>query len=232
MGLVIRLDIDRPYGRAPLARHFLSRLSSDFYFPKIQALGYLNELRTLLEWMNDAGAHSYIFFRQCTLPSNAVLRLMESGRHTVGLHLENSRSYETFLEEKRRLERHTGKEVTSVSKHGSGGAKYGRRHYAPYEPDRYVEWAQQASMKLFLGNLEDPTMVPEKTSNGLLCFPSAFWLEPYWRDTEKFSVSWLLEHSANRDIVLLVHPENVLSDARLVADFKKIVNSVESRTFA
>ena len=41
------------------------------------------------------------------------------------------------------LERHIGRSVTAVSKHGSGGAKYGLHHYAPYEPDEYVEWAQQ-----------------------------------------------------------------------------------------
>jgi hypothetical protein len=29
--------------------------------------------------------------------------------------------------------------------------------------------------------------------------------------------------------VLLVHPENVLADPRLVADFKRVIGSLESR---
>ncbi len=231
MALVIRIDVDRPYGRAPLVRHLLSRISSDLYFPRVERFGYLSELRTMVEWMNEAGARSYIFFRRCTLPSDSILEALASGRHEIGLHLEDSRSLDTFLAEKALLELHLKTKVNSMSKHGSGGAKYGFHHYAPYEPERYIDWAQKASMRLFLGNLENPTLEPVHVSNGLLTFPSAFWLEPYWRDTKKFTVPWLMEHSRHRDIVLLLHPENVLADEALVADFKKLISSLESRIF-
>ncbi len=116
-----------------------------------------------------------------------------------------------------------------MSKHGSGGAKYGFHHYAPYEPERYIEWAQQASMRVFLGNLEDPRLEPKRDAGGLLVFPSAFWLEPSWRDTEKFTVEWLSNRARSQDVVLLVHPENVLADPGLVADFKKLIGTLESR---
>ena len=129
------------------------------------------------------------------------------------------------------MERHIGKPIVAMSKHGSGGAKYGLRHYAPYEPERYLEWARQSKMRLFLGNLEDPTLQPQG-SDGLLFFPSAFWLETPWRNTGRFPVEWLLEHGRERDIVLLVHPENVLADTALTADFKKLIRAVESRTFS
>jgi hypothetical protein len=231
MGIIIRIDVDRPYGRAPILRHCLSRLSSDLYFPRFEAFGYLDELRTMLEWLNGAGARSYVFFRQCTLPSSSILKLLEAGRHEIGLHLENSRTRETFLTEKNALERHIGRPVRSMSKHGSGGAKYGFHHHAPYEPDRYIDWAQQASMRVFLGNLENPTMQPAGHANGLMTFPSAFWLEPHWRDTSIFTVDWLMENSGQRDIVLLVHPENVLAEPGLVADFKRLIGSLESRVF-
>jgi len=231
MGIVIRIDVDRPFGRDPLWRHSLSRLSSDLYFPRIEALGYLNELRTMLGWLNSAGARSYVFFRKCTLPSQSIHELLAGGGHEIGLHLENSLSKDTFLAEKAALERHIKREVKSMSKHGSGGAKYGFHHYAPYEPERYIEWARQTSMRLFLGNLEDPSLDSVHESTGLTAFPSAFWLEPYWRDTKKFTVQWLLEHARHKDIVLLVHPENVLADENLVSDFKKIINSLESRIF-
>jgi hypothetical protein len=230
MALIIRIDVDRPYGRHPFIRHFLSRLSSDLYLPRVAGFGFLAELHTMLAWLNEAGARAHVFFRRCTLPFRPVLEMLETGGHEVGLHLENSRSLETFLEEKEIMERHFGRRVTSVSKHGSGGAKYGYHHYAPYEPEKYADWARQSQMRLFLGNLEDPGLEPAN-GGGLTVFPSAFWLEPAWRDIAKFPVEWLLDSAKHRDIVLLVHPENVLADAGLVADFKRLIKSLETRVF-
>jgi hypothetical protein len=158
-----------------------------------------------------------------------VLDLLESGGHEVGLHLENSRSFETFSQEVRILETYFGKQILAMSKHGSGDGKYGFHHYAPYEPAKYTEWAERASMRLFLGNLEDPTLTPVTTGKGLLTFPSAFWLEPHWRDTRTFTIDWLLEQAGQRDIVLLVHPENVLADSRLSADFQRLIQTLDSR---
>ncbi|MBZ5653298.1 MAG: hypothetical protein LAO18_22770 [Acidobacteriia bacterium] len=212
-------------------RHLLSRISSDIHFPKINAAGFLAELRTMLALLNRAGARSYVFFRRCTLPSRPILDLLDTGAHQIGLHLENSRSFSTFIEETQIIEHHIGRKVLAVSKHGSGGAKFGFHHYAPYEPEKYVEWLRQASMRLFLGNLEDPSLERTDCGNGLLVFPSAFWLEPPWRDTKRFTLDWLLRQASKRDIVLLVHPENVLADPELVADFRKIINTVESRVF-
>lgn len=228
MSLIIRIDVDRPYGRTPVTRHILSRLSSDLYFPKIAGLGFLSELETMLTWLNEASARAYVFFRRCTLPSQSVLDLIDAGRHEVGLHLENSRSFATFVQEAQLVESHAQRKVLAVSKHGSGGRKFGLHHYAPYEPEAYVEWAQRVSMRLFLGNLEDPTMEPMTASSGLVVFPSAFWLEPSWRDTKRFPVDWLLDHSQRRDIVLLVHPENVLASPELITDFRKLISNVES----
>jgi hypothetical protein len=229
MALIIRIDVDRPYGRRPLVRHCLSRLSSDLYFPKIDRFGYLAELHTMLTWLNEHSAPAHVYFRRCTLPSKRILRLLDTGRHEIGLHLENSRSFHAFLEEKEIVERHAGRKILTVSKHGSGGARFGRHHYAPYEPTKYVEWAQKASMRSFLGNLEDPTLEPTRAGDSLLVFPSAFWLEPYWRDCKKFTVKWLRDWARNRDVVLLVHPENVLADPSLVADFKMLIRTLESR---
>jgi hypothetical protein len=229
MPLIIRIDVDRPYGREPLGRHLLSRLGSDMYFPRIAGFGFLSELQTMLRWLNEAGAQAYVFFRRCTLPSRPILGLLKAGRHEIGLHLENSRNFGTFRDELDLLERHTGTRILAISKHGSGGGKFGLHHYPPYEPERYTEWAQEASLRLFLGNSQDPTLGPVFVGNGLRVFPSAFWLEPYWRDTERFTLNWLLEHAAERDIVLLVHPENVLADAGLTGAFKSLIGRLQSR---
>ena len=232
MALIVRIDVDRAYGKHPAVRHVLSRLSSDYYFPKINALGYLEELKIILRLLNQNRARAYVFFRRCTLPSRETLELLENGGHEIGLHLENSRTFESFERERRMLERHVGRRVSAFSKHGSGGAKYGRHHYGPYEPDKYLDWARQARMKVFLGNLEDPTIRPSLEHGGLTSFPSAFWLEPHWRDTRAFTVDWLLTEAAASDIVLLIHPENVLESADLTEQFRGLVSRLETRIFS
>lgn len=229
MALVIRIDVDRPYGRYPLARHILSRISSDLYFPRVGLFGFLSELKIMLEWLNEEGARAHVFFRRCTLPSNEILRTLDAGGHEVGMHLENSRTLESFLAEKQIVERHASRTVSAVSKHGSGGAKYGFHHYAPYEPEKYVDWAKRGGMRLFLGNQEDPSIPSVNAGQGLTVFPAAFWLEPHWRDTTKFNVAWLLNAARQRDVVMLVHPENVIAEPNLVEDFKRIIKTVPSR---
>ena len=230
MALIVRIDVDRPYGREPFLRHVASRMSSDFWWPRMESLGYLRELKEMLRWLNERGARAYAFFRRCTLPDESVLELMDSGQHVMGLHLENSRSFETFLREKDDLERHLGRRVHAFSKHGSGSGQFGRSHYAPYEPVKYVDWARKSAMNLFLGNLEDPTLEPEIT-DGLRVYPSAFWLEPPWRDTGRFPVEWLVRKAKETDVVLLVHPENVLASADLAADFQTLTGAITTRIF-
>jgi hypothetical protein len=228
MSLIVRIDVDRPYGKHPLHRHLLSRLSSDTPFPRCGGLGfgYLEELSRILKMLNSYRAKAFAFFRRCTLPTPEVMRLLLEGEHEIGLHLENSRSFETFSREKELLEHSVNRPVTSFSKHGSGGRRFGFHHHAPYEPEKYVEWARKAGMKVFLGNGEDPTTLPAKDERGLTFFPSAFWLEPYWRDTKKYTIDWLLEQARHSDVVMLIHPENVLESAKLTSDFERLISSL------
>ena len=229
MALIVRIDVDRPYGKTPFLRHVFSRLGSDLYFPKLESFGYLAELKTILEILNEKKARAHVFFRRCTLPSPAILELMDAGGHEFGLHLEDSRSFESFCNEKSILERHIGRPVLSVSKHGSGKHKYGFHHYAPYEPENYVEWARQSGMRLFLGNLEDPTIPPLAAEPGVRVYPSAFWLEPAWRDMRRFTVKWLHAEANKSDIVLLMHADNVLADPSLVADLKGLLSALDTK---
>jgi hypothetical protein len=229
MALLIRIDVDRPYGKHPLVRHVLSRLASDLFFPRVEVFGYLEELKVILRLLNDHRARSYVLFRRCTLPSQHVLRLLEEGRHEIGLHLEDSRSFETFNAEKQTLERHLGRSIYAFSKHGSGGARYGYHHHAPYEPYKYLEWGRKAGMKVFLGNLEDPSAPPTFEPAGLAFFPAAFWLEPHWRDTDLFTIGWLLSEARVSDIVLLIHPENLLESPDLTEQFKTVLRTLETK---
>ena len=228
MALIIRIDVDRPYGRQPVVRHVLSRLSSDFYLPRMRPFGYLKELAVILRMLNSQKARGYVFFRRCTRPSKVIVDLMAQGGHEIGLHLENSRSRDTFLAEKSALERHVGCSIFALSKHGSGDRKYGMHHFAPYEPEKYVSWAKQSGMRLFLGNLETPTIHGSVDEAGFRAYPGAYWLEPPWRDVRQFDQSWLLAEARLRHVVLLIHPENVLADPVLLQQFNELVSSLET----
>jgi hypothetical protein len=227
MALIVRIDVDRPYGKQGFVRHVASRLSSDYKLPRMEWLRYLDELKTILRILNANGKSAYMFFRKCTYPSPALCELMEAGGHQFGLHLENSRTAETFREELESLERSLGRKVVAFSKHGSGRLHLGRHHYAPYEPERYVPWAQQAGIKLFFGNLEDPRLGPAR-EGGLLFFPAAFWLEPHWRNTTQFPIEWLLREARERDVVMLLHADNVTASPEIMREFVTAVETLET----
>ncbi len=227
MALIVRIDVDRPYGKQGLVRHVASRVSSDYFLPRVEWLRYLEELKTILGILNANGRPAYVFFRKCSYPSDEVRELMAVGNHVYGLHLENSRSEETFREELQSLEQELGFPVSAFSKHGSGRHRYGRHHFAPYEPERYFPWAKKAGLKFFFGNLEDPRLRAVEDGE-LVFYPSAFWLEPAWRDKQKFSLDWLLREAKERDIVMLLHADNVTSDPEIMREFCTAVEKLES----
>ncbi len=229
MSLIVRIDVDRPYGRRPLARHLLSRCASDYYLPRVNAFGYLRELEKVFDVFHRRNAKAHVFFRRCTLPTPALLARMRHEGHVAGLHLENSRSFETFMEEKQMLEHHIGQPVWAFSKHGSGGQQFGWHHHAPYEPEHLEAWGRRAGMKLFLGNLENPTLLARADETGFIMFPSAFWLEPAWRDTAAFPVTWLIAEARKRDVVLLIHPENVLASSALMNDLDTLLGDLNTK---
>jgi hypothetical protein len=227
MALILRIDVDRPYGTQGFVRHFASRLASDFYLPRMNRLGYLDELATILKILNNRGKSAYVFFRKCTYPTPQICRLMQEGGHQFGLHLENSRSEATFNGELRSLERRLNQQIKSFSKHGSGRMRLGLHHYPPYEPERYLPWAKNAGLKNFFGNLENPE-TPQQQDSEFVQFPSAFWLEPSWRDAIRFPIDWLLSEAGKRDVVLLMHPDNVTASASIMREFLLAVDHLET----
>ena len=179
----------------------------------------------MLRLPNGKGLSAWLFFRKCTYPSLEVCNLIRAGGHGCGLHLEDSRSYETFEEELQSLQETLGEPVKAFSKHGSGRFQYGRHHYAPYEPLKYEIWGKRAGLSLFMGNREDPSEAPY-TRGALTCYPSAFWLEPDWRDTQRFPLRWLLSAAQQRDIVLLLHPDNVISSLEIMREFLTVLENL------
>lgn len=227
MALILRIDVDRPYGKRGLLRHVASRVSSDLYLPRMNWLGYLRDLKAILDLLNKRGKSAYVFFRKCTDPTPEIRALMQQGGHRFGLHLENSRTAETFNAELRSFESRIGERAEAFSKHGSGRLRLGLHHYPPYEPASYLPWAQDAGMKIFFGNLENPELEPEQHGS-LVYFPSAFWLEPLWRDVSRFPIEWLLRKATARDIVLLLHPDNVTASPEIMHELLLVLDKVDT----
>lgn len=227
MPIIFRMDVDRPYGKSTLIKHIASKIGSEYYFPRITSLGFLADLHKVLYLMNEKHVRSYVFFRKCTLPCEETINLIDKGNHIIGLHLENSRSFDTYYAEIKFLETYLGREIVTFSKHGSGVHKYGIHHYAPYEPEKYIQWAKHSGMKVLFGNGEDPVLNSIQDWP-LLYYPSAFWLEPYWRDTQRFTIEWLIDESRKRDIVLLFHPDNITADDKLYKDLNFILSNTKS----
>jgi len=229
MPILIRIDIDSPYGKRNMFLQSLSRVTSDYNLPIIKNNVYLNDLSKMLYYLNDRKVRAYLFFRKITAPTNRILNVIKSGRHICGLHLENSRSFETFKNELDYLENKTSQKIETFSKHGSGKYRYGKYHHVPYEPDKYLEWGIKLGMKIFFGNLEDPFLNYHYYKEQLLFFPSAYWLEPYWRDTKRFTKEWLIDEAKEKDIVLLLHPENVINNKNLFSELDEILSEAESK---
>jgi hypothetical protein len=227
VSIILRIDVDRPYGQRNILLKSLSKITSELSIPRITLNFYLKDLKEILKYLNDNNIRAYIFFRKITIPNQRIMDLITYGKHICGLHLENSRSFNYFINEINYLEKKTGRKIETFSKHGSGKYKYGLNHYVPYEGEKYVKWGLKYGIKLFFGNGEDPAIASQKIDK-LIYFPSAFWLEPYWRDTKKYTPEWLIKESKKRDLVLLFHPDNVMKDENILKTLKFILKNSDN----
>lgn len=232
MALLIRVDVDRPFGRRDIFHKLASRISSDLYLPRIEYLHFLHDLNEILDQFNLLNIRSYVFFRRCTLPSIRIMKSLDEGNHVIGLHLENSRSLDTFKRELEVLEKHIARKISVFSKHGSGVHRYGLSHYAPYEPKKYILWGKELGMHIFFGNGEDPSVCSYRDNEKIYVFPSAFWLEPFWRDTTRFSMEWLAREARLRDIVLLLHPDNITRDRVLMDQLMTLLKKTPTTIYS
>lgn len=76
-----------------------------------------------------------------------------------------------------------------------------------------------------MGNGEDPTQ-NDYMEAGLHVYPSAYWLEPHWRNTTRYNFAWLAEECQNRDVVLLLHADNVTADPKIMVEFREILENL------
>lgn len=221
MSLILRVDIDKPYGHHGIIPKILSKLREDYYFPRVNQLGYLKPTASFLKFCNTNNVKTILYFRNCTIPNKTVHDLIKEGGHRIGFHAENTRTITSFKYELERFENNIGVEVNTFTKHGSGTLKLGKNHYAPYEPERYKTWAKELDLEYMLGNGITNKLDQLYMQNGF--FENMFWLEHHYRKSPLDKIDDIVYAAKDRDIVLVIHPANFFT-------FENVRNDLE-RTF-
>ena len=207
MPLVLRIDVDKPYGNHSFVRKIASKFFEETALP-CPKLGYLDHLKDFLHILNSNKIPAIFYFRICSIPSNKLIEEIISHGHKIAWHLENSRSYETFLQELDTFKNKSGLNPHSFTKHGSGTKKLGRFHSPPYEAEKYIEWSKKIGIPFLFGN----DLLNEKTLHRNNFYPASFWLEKDYRDFSFCDIDQVLKKAKNEIVPILTHPENVIRD--------------------
>ncbi len=228
MALILRIDVDKPYGNSSLFKRIISKFSEDVLILRCHGMGYLSHLKKLILFCNEQKIQGYFFHRICTAPTAEIIELYKSGGHIAGLHAENTRSYETFSAELNSLSKLTGQRTESFTKHGSGDLKLGKYHYAPYEPEKYSEWAKTSGCRFHFGNL-----AIDKAEN-LTCkndfYPYMFWIDKEYRYSGLDKIEDVTELAKTKDVPVLIHPCEFITSQTARNDFEKLVELAKQKS--
>jgi len=223
MPLVLRVDVDKPYGNSNFYNSVRSKLSEDYWYPNFSLFkyNYLAQLDEFLNYCNKVSIKGYFYFRICTIPDENIKKLLKNGGHKAGMHAENTRNYDTFKNEYEKLLDLSNIKLDSFSKHGSGKIKLGKHHYAPYEPDKYIEWAKKLNISFPFGN--DICSCAEDLKITDDYYPKIFWIEREYRNEHFKNLSKLIEVAKKEIVPILIHPSNFNSTAAVRNDFKELI---------
>ena len=221
LGVILRIDVDNPYGWQTGWRKILNYLRLNWWFPAVKSLGYLIFLDELLDDLEARDVPAVFFFTELTVPKN----LERYKDYEVGAHIVSAGSYDEFLVELNDISGRLQRRIHGFTKHGSGKLKLSRRHEPLYDLDEYVKWAQKAKLRYFLGNGENPEERPFFVGD-VLVYPSAFWINKNYR-ADKYDLEWLAEESEKRDIIVLLHPYNWATNEQVRNDYEEILSRVD-----
>ncbi len=225
MPFILRVDVDKPYGRNNFINKIKSKLAEDYWFP--YANNYLHHLKDFLQFCNIQGISGNIYFRNCTTPDEETKKLLVKGKHRAGFHAENTRSFDTFNHELNSIKIRSGLKIDSFTKHGSGMLKLGKNHYPLYEPDKYLAWAEKTDLRFPFGNgicKKKEDLLPK---NGF--FPNMFWIERDYRDKNFFDLDMIVHHAINLTIPVLIHPCNYSASEIVKNDFKELTEIAKKK---
>ena len=220
MPLILRIDVDKPYGHHNFRAKIASKISENYFNVNWFMSDYLMPLKKLLINLNQHEISAFIYFRHCTLPDDQVFKLMDSGGHHLGIHSENTKSEESFLEELKIFKEKTGRQALSFTKHGSGVKKLGKNHYPKYEENKYLEWSNR-HLNFYFGNgILNNKNISNSTES---FFPNMFWIHRDYRDKNFSKISSLIKKAKTENICLIVHPSNFYTYDFIKDDLKNII---------
>lgn len=221
MALILRVDVDKPYGHSNIITRLMSKVAEDYWFPKFHSI-YLYHLENFLQYCNAENIAGFIYHRICTAPNDKITELLKSGNHKFGMHAENTRDNFTFKSELEQLKNISPSlKIDSFSKHGSGEIKLGKYHYPKYEPEKYFEWAKENQIEFYFGNGIAKNNEGLKPKDNF--YPNMFWIERDYRDENFSSIEKIVEIAATQDVPVLIHPCNYETHKEVRDDFKLLV---------
>lgn len=223
MGLLLRVDVDKPYGHSNFFFKIISKLSEDLWFPRISII-YLFHLKYFLKYCNQNNVKGFFYHRMCTIPSNQIFNLLNKGNHKIGFHAENTRSLETFQNELEQFKSNPYcNKCDSFSKHGSGTFKLGKFHYPPYEEEKYLDWSKRLQIDFPFGNGIAENKEDFRTINNGF-FRNMFWIEPEYRSKKLSTIEEIIEIAKIQDVPVLIHPCNFYTYKEVRQEFEKLVD--------
>ena len=220
MPLLLRVDVDKPYGNSNIFFRCLSKLNENYSFFNFTLSSYLHHFEDFINVINKENIPSFIYFRNCTVPSKKYFNLNKLKNHKIGFHAENTKSLNTLKNELDEFKIKLDNKIISFTKHGSGQIKLGKNHYYKYEPNKYLEWSQKLNMKFYFGNGIIEKVEDLYNEN---YFPNMFWMHKNYRSQAINSIDKILEISKTHIIPILIHPSNFQSNFQVRSDFLYLI---------
>lgn len=216
MAIIVRIDVDSPFGWQNFFRKALSRIHLDFSPISLRYywLGYHTEVRTVARDLMERKIPAYWFYQLATRPSRTFAKMLMNCGHEIGFHAVQDVSWETFRIEYEKFEKKVGLTINGFTKHGSGKLKLSYLHSPNYNPPKLLNFAKRAGLEYFWGNYGDPSKECQYI-NGIQYYEGVFWLNTNYRDKEKFTFDWLLHTSKKRDIIALFHPLEIATNKQV-----------------
>lgn len=230
MALILRIDVDKPYGRASVFQKVISKIREDYFFPAISSMGYLHAAHSFAFLLSERRIPGVFYFRNCTAPSPTLAKRFVDLNHGIGFHAEDTRSFESFRDELAHFQKWIGPvPIHSFTKHGSGELKLGRTHYPPYEEQKYLEWSAKVGVPFLFGNGAYRTS--DFVSNEKF-YPKMFWIEEGYRNPLETPIEWALAKARSADLPILVHPENFYSRPWARTEMNRLMDGAEAEGIA
>lgn len=221
MPLILRVDVDKPYGRATVIQKILSKVRENYWLPAFSSLGYLNHVKKFLLFLCEEDIKAHIYFRRCTLPPKEWINNGLMNGHKIGHHAENTQDFDSMKKEMQYVEKHFDfQHISSFTKHGSGKWKGGRNHYPLYEPEKYIKWAKKLNKSFLFGNGVINTSHYE--SNQRNYFPDMYWIDKLNGPIDQQSLEWITNTALIGNIVILIHPDNFIADNQVNINMKQL----------